>query len=145
MVNEKAEEKVIRGLIDDWYAALGRGEAAELAAAYAEDVSVASLAPPLWASGEQAYVENMTQWFSTFDGPLQGEPEKLSIAVGDSVAFANGVSHIVGKKKNGFVMDMRTRLTLCFEKRGGKWLVVSEHASVPFDMQNFKPLIDLKA
>ncbi len=145
MAGNNAEEQVIRGLIDDWYAALGRGEAAGLATAYAEDVAVANLAPPLWASGEQTYIENMKEWFSTFDGPLRGEAEKLSIAVGDSVAFANGVSHIVGKKKSGFVMDMRTRLTLCFEKRDGKWLVMSEHTSVPFDMQSFKPLIDLKA
>ena len=44
----------------------------------------------------------------------------------------------------GAVMDLRARLTLCFEKAAGKWLVVTEHASVPFDMQNFQPLISLK-
>jgi hypothetical protein len=43
------------------------------------------------------------------------------------------------------MMDMRTRLTLCLVKRDGRWLVVTEHASVPFDMQNYKPLIDLKS
>jgi uncharacterized protein (TIGR02246 family) len=144
MASNNAEEKVIRGLMDDWYAALGRGDAAGLATAYADDVMVASLAPPLWTHGKHKYIEGMSWWFGTFDGPLKGEPEKLSIVVGDSVAFVNGFSHIVGKKKDGLVMDMRTRLTLCFEKRDGKWLIVTEHTSVPFDMQSYKPLIDLK-
>jgi uncharacterized protein (TIGR02246 family) len=145
MSGNVAEEKVIRGLMDDWYAALGRGDAVALATAYAEDVMVASLAPPLWTQGRQKYIEDMTWWFGTFDGPLKGEPEKLSIVAGDSVAFVNGLSHITGRKKDGHAVDMRTRLTLCFEKREGKWLVVTEHASVPFDMQSYKPLIDLKA
>lgn len=144
MARNQLEETVIRGLIDDWYAALSRGDAAGLAVAYAEDIAVASLAPPLWSHGKQAYIMGMTGWFGTFDGPLKGEPENLSIVASDSVAFVNGFSHIVGRKKDGTSMDLRTRLTLCFEKRGGKWLVVTEHASVPFDMQNFRPLIDLK-
>lgn len=144
MSNNSAEVKVIRGLIDDWYAALGRGDAPGLAAAYAEDVVAAGLAPPLWTRGKQKYIENMKGWFNTFAEPLKGEPEDLSIVAGDSVAFVNGFSHIVGRKNDGALMDLRARLTLCFEKAAGKWLVVTEHASVPFDMQNYKPLIGLK-
>lgn len=144
MASNSVEEKVIRGLIDGWYAALGQGDAAGLAVAYADDAAIASLAPPLWVHGKQAYVASMAGWFSTFDGPLKGEQEKLSIVAGDSVAFVNGCSHIVGKKEDGTVMDLRMRLTLCLEKREGKWLVVAEHASVPFDMQSYRPLVDLK-
>ena len=138
------KKKTIRGLIDAWYAAFGRGDAAGLAVAYADDVAVASLAPPLWNHGKQAYIAAMAGWFTTFSGPLKSEPEKLSIVAGDSVAFVNGFSHIVGKKKDGTPVDMRIRLTVCFEKRNGKWLTVADHTSVPFDMQNFMPLINLK-
>jgi uncharacterized protein (TIGR02246 family) len=144
MSSNSAEVKVIRGLIDDWYAALGRGDAAGLAAAYADDVVAAGLAPPLWTRGKHKYIENMKGWFDTFVEPLKGEPEELSIVAGDSVAFVNGFSHIVGRKKDGAVMDLRARLTLCFKKTAGKWLVVTEHASVPFDMQSYQPLIGLK-
>lgn len=144
MAGNHAEEKTIRDLIDAWYAAFGRGDAAGMAVAYAEDVVVASLAPPLWSHGKQAYIAGMAGWFSTFSGPLKGEPEKLSIVAGDSVAFGNGFTHVIGKKKDGTPMELRMRITLCFEKRGGKWLVVADHTSVPFDMQNFMPLIDLK-
>jgi ketosteroid isomerase-like protein len=47
MAGNHAEEKAIHGMIDNWYFALRRGEAAGLATAYADDVVVASLAPPL--------------------------------------------------------------------------------------------------
>jgi PhnB protein len=133
------------GWVDDWYAALGRGAVTGLAAVYADDVVVAGLAPTLWMRGRHKYIENMAGWFGTFDEPLKGGPEHLSIVAADSVAFVNGIGHIFGKKKDGFMMDMRMRLTLCFEKRDRKWLVVTEHASVPFDMQSYKPLIDLKS
>ena len=144
MPGKNTEEAVIRKLIDSWYAALGRADATALAAAYKDDVLVAGLAPPLWTRGKHAYIHNMTQWFNTFDGPLKGEPENLSIVASDSVAFVNGFSHIVGTKKGGFVMDLRARLSLCLEKCDGKWQVVTEHASVPFDMQSYTPLLDLK-
>ena len=101
MASNSAEVKVIRGLINDWYAALGRGDAAGLATAYADDVVAAGLAPPLWTRGKHKYIENMKGWFDTFVEPLKGEPEELSIVAGDSVAFVNGFSHIVGKKKDG--------------------------------------------
>lgn len=145
MTVHHAAKNEIRGLIDNWYAALGRGDAMALAAAYADDVMVASLAPPLWRHGKQEYIQGMAAWFGTFDGPLKGEPEKLLIVSSDSVAFVNGYSHIIGRKKDGAAMDLRTRLSLCFERRNGKWLVVAEHGSVPFDMQNYRPLTDLKA
>lgn len=144
MAGNHAEEKIIRGLINDWYVALNRGDAAGLAVAYADEIAAASLAPPLWNHGKPEYIKGMAAWFGTFDGPLKGEPEKLSIVVGDTAAFVNGYSHIIGKKKDGTAMELRMRLTLCFEKRNDKWLVVAEHTSVPFDMQNYRPLIDLK-
>jgi Ketosteroid isomerase homolog len=144
MTSHSSEEKVIRGLIDNWYENLGRGDAVGLAADYADDVAVASLAPPLWNHGKQVYVASMARWFSTFVEPLKGGPKKLSIVAGDSVAFVNGFSHIVGKKKDGTAMEMHMRLTVCFEKRNGRWQIVADHTSVPFDMQTYRPLIDLE-
>jgi ketosteroid isomerase-like protein len=58
MASNIAEEKVIRGLMNDWYAALMRGDATGLATAYADDVLVASLAPPLWTRGKHRYREH---------------------------------------------------------------------------------------
>jgi uncharacterized protein (TIGR02246 family) len=142
-MSKQEQETVIRSLISEWYGALARGDAPGSAKHYAEDVRFASLAPPLWSRGKQKYIENMTSWFSTFSEPLRGEAEELSIIAGEDVAFVNGFTHIVGRKKEGYTMEFRARLTLCLEKRNRAWTVVAEHVSVPFDMQNFKPLMDL--
>jgi uncharacterized protein (TIGR02246 family) len=137
------QETVIRALIDEWYGALARGDAPGLAKHYADDVRIGSLASPLWLRGKQKYIESMTWWFGTFSEPLRGEAEDLSIVAGEDVAFVNGFTHIVGRKKEGYTMEFRARLTLCLEKRDRAWTVVAEHVSVPFDMQSFKPLMDL--
>jgi ketosteroid isomerase-like protein len=50
----------------------------------------------LYGRAASTDIESMTQLFGTFDGPLKGEPENLSIVVGDSVAWVNGISHIFG-------------------------------------------------
>ena len=99
MASNTGEEKVIRGLMDDWYAALRRGDAAGLAVAYADDVVVAGLAPPLWTRGKHRYIESMTGWFSTFDGPLKGEPENLSIVAGIRLRGSMGSATSLGRRK----------------------------------------------
>jgi ketosteroid isomerase-like protein len=51
MARDHVEEEAIRGMIDNWYAALGRADAAGLATAYADGDVVESLAPPLLHPG----------------------------------------------------------------------------------------------
>jgi ketosteroid isomerase-like protein len=86
----------------------------------------------------------MTEWFATFLEPLKGEPEKVEIVAGDTLAFVNGCSLLRGQKKGeDSEREWRVRLTLCLEKRAGRWLVVADHTSVPFDMNTLEPLMKL--
>ena len=142
-MSKQKEEAEIRALVGEWYGKLAQGDAPGLAKHYADDVRFGSLAPPLWSRGKQKYIENMTSWFRTFSEPLRGEAEELSIIAGEDVAFVNGFTHVTGRKKEGYTMEFRARLTLCLEKRDHAWKVVAEHVSVPFDMQDFKPLMEL--
>jgi len=36
------------------------------------------------------------------------------------------------------------RATVCYRKIDGKWMIVHEHFSVPFDMETLKASLDLK-
>jgi ketosteroid isomerase-like protein len=36
------------------------------------------------------------------------------------------------------------RVTVCYRKTNGKWLVVHEHFSAPFEMESGKALLDLE-
>ena len=72
------------------------------------------------------------------------EIRDLSITAGDEVAFSHGLSHVSATKKDGGQLDMWWRTTVCFSKVEGKWNVVHEHNSVPFDVGSGKASLDLK-
>ena len=36
------------------------------------------------------------------------------------------------------------RVTVCFRRTGGRWLIAHEHFSVPFDMESGKALMNLE-
>jgi ketosteroid isomerase-like protein len=63
----------------------------------------------------------------------------------DDIAFAHGLGRLTGTTTKGEQVDMSFRATMCYRKVGDKWLVVHEHASVPFDPQTNKALLDLKS
>ena len=46
-------------------------------------------------------------------------------------AWTAGTISVHGVKKDGSVDDFSMRTTEVWEKRGGKWLIIHEHASVP--------------
>ena len=45
---------------------------------------------------------------------------------------------------NGKKTDYWERLTFCFEKINGKWLIAHEHVSLPADLKTGKSVSDLK-
>ncbi len=117
------------------------------------NASMANLAPdilsfdvvnPLQRVGSDASRVRAEEWFSSFDGAIGYEIRDLSITAGDEVAFSHGLSHVRASKKDGGQLDMWWRTTVCFSKVEGKWNVVHEHNSVPFDVESGKASLDLK-
>jgi len=60
------------------------------------------------------------------------------------VAFCHSLNRISGKRTNGEESDVWVRATVCYRKIDGKWMIVHEHFSVPFDMETLKASLDLK-
>jgi ketosteroid isomerase-like protein len=81
----------------------------------------------------------------TFEGPIGFEIRDLAITTGDDVAFSHSLNRISGKRTDGQTTDVWVRSTVCFRKVDGEWMVVHEHASVPFYMDgSFRASVDLK-
>lgn len=58
----------------------------------------------------------------------------LSVRAGRTVAFSFSTQRITGEGRNGAPgMAVEFRQTDGFEKRQGKWMLVHQHISVPFD------------
>jgi len=84
------------------------------------------------------------EWFSSFEGPIGYEIRDLNITADNDVAFSHGLSHVSATTAGGGKLDMWWRMTICFRKIDGKWMVTHEHNSVPFDTETGKASLDLK-
>ena len=54
------------------------------------------------------------------------------------------LSRVRGTLKTGDPVDMWFRKTLGLQKRGGRWLIVHDHGSVPFDPESGRASLALK-
>jgi ketosteroid isomerase-like protein len=112
--------------------------------AYAPDVLVFDLAPPLQHLGADLHRSNFAEWFATFRGPIGSEIRDLRITAGDEVAFCHCFNRINGTRTSGDNTDVWVRVTICCCKIDGSWKVTHEHVSVPFYMDgSFKAAVDL--
>ena len=69
----------------------------------------------------------------------------LTLEVGGDIAFARGLGHMTGTKKDGAKVDLWARVTVGLNRRDGAWKITHQHTSVPFLMDgSFKAAVDLK-
>jgi len=146
MTDKLRDEAQIRSILDDAAKALYAKDAEALVAHYAADVSVANLAPPLRHEGPEACNRAaIKHWFDTWSGPINLELRDVRIEISGDIAFAHGLSHMSGIKRDGERPDLWLRITHCFRKEGGEWKTAHIHESVPFYMDgNFRAATDLK-
>jgi ketosteroid isomerase-like protein len=101
---------------------------------YAPEVVAFDFAPPLQVEGAAAYRMNFEQWFAGIQGPIDYELEDLNIAVADRAAFTHNIGHVKCASLSGEKIDYRVRVTACFQKLRGQWLITHEHISMPTKM-----------
>lgn len=142
--NTDADDQIaIRSILGDRTNAMF-GKVADLAlAAFADDVVTYDLAPPLRFVG--ADKTQLQAWFDTWNGPIGWAMGELIVEVSGDLAVARGLGHMVGEKKGGENVDLWTRVTILFARRGAKWKITHQHTSVPFLMDgSFKAATHLK-
>jgi len=137
-----SDTEQIGGLIEARVKAIREKDVEALLSAYAPDVVIFNLAPPLQTKGPDS--EGIKKWLSGYQGEINYEVCDLNIATGVDVAFCHYLYRSSGRALDGREIDMWVRATLCFRKIGVQWLITHEHNSEPFDMQTLKALLDLK-
>jgi uncharacterized protein (TIGR02246 family) len=134
----------IRDLLQEWAKAVRAQDLDRIMAHYAPDVVACDAIGPLQFKGRDAYAKHWQTCFGLCPAPMAFDLRDLTVAAGDDVAFAHalvtcGPSGPENEDKTGAV-----RLTVCYRKIGGRWLVVHEHFSVPFDVETGQALCHLK-
>lgn len=140
----RSDEAVLRKIIDGRAAAVRAGDVEGMTAAVADDVVMFDVVNPLRSTGRAAARRRAEQWLASYDGRPSWEDRDVRIVASDAVAFSHMLSHVTGKLKTGADVDMWFRTTLGLEKRDGRWLIVHEHGSDPFDVETGKASLNLK-
>ena len=130
----QGSEPRIRALIDHWAKALRAKDLGGIMSHYEADIVCFDIAPPLQSVGAEALRKNLEDWFATFNGPIGYEIAGLDITAGDGVAFGRSLNRLSGMRSDGEKTDVWLRMTICCRKTQGKWMIIHEHASVPFYM-----------
>jgi len=98
---------------------------------YAPDVVAYDVMPPLQVQSAADYRRNFERWFASMQGPIDYEMNDLRVSMSDSHAFCHALGHVKFTRTNGEKADYWVRVTTCFQKANGQWLVGHEHVSMP--------------
>ncbi len=138
-------EAEIRELMDNWLQSVRSLNINGIVSHYAPDVVAYDAIAQLQFKGVDAYKKHWETCLAMVPaGAMIFEIRDLNIAAGDDVAFSHCLNWCGGKDENGEEKASWMRMTSCYRKKNGKWAIVHEHFSSPFDMQSGKALFDLK-
>lgn len=138
-----SEEARIREQAACWILGVREKDVERVLDYYAPDAVSFGLAPPLRASMDRtSRREALVAWFSSWDGPVDVEIRNLRLEISGDRAFAYSTNHMSGKR-GGEPVGLWFRSTVGYRKIAGRWLIVHEHHSVPFDMVTLKACVDL--
>ena len=142
--NKKNDEAEIKRVIEGGVEALRDKNIEGVMSFYAQEVVSFDIVPPLRYVGAEAFRKVWEEVFFVYQGPIDYEIHDLTITVGDDVAFTHSLNRISGTLNTGQKTDLWLRVTACFRKIGGKWLIVHHQNSVPVDLKTGRAVLDLK-
>jgi ketosteroid isomerase-like protein len=140
-----AENEIqIRARLDDWANAARAKNIDGVMSHYAADVVAFDAILALQFRGAAAYRKHWETCFTLCPGPTTFEIHDLGITARDDVAFCHYILRCGGTGPDGEEHAGWMRVTVCFRKVEGTWIIVHEHFSAPFDPQSSKALLDLE-
>jgi ketosteroid isomerase-like protein len=126
MSSEKNEIE-IRELIENWTKAIRTCDMEGILANHSNDIVMFDVPVPMQSKGIDEYKQTWELFFRHNKG---GENSfnltELKIFCGDDTAFSHSLIKI---------FDFTCRLTMGFRKIEGKWMIVHEHHSAPFEIK----------
>ena len=127
------EEAQIRGLIEEWAKAARAKDVDGIFAHYAPDILAFDAIAQLQFKGSDAYRKHWEACMAMCSGQMIFEVHDLIIVARDDVAFCHYLSRCGGTGADGKEKVRMDARDLLFAQTSGKWPVVHEHFSAPFD------------
>jgi uncharacterized protein (TIGR02246 family) len=134
----------VRNAIAAWTTAASSKDLDAISACYAPDVRAFDAIAALEFQGMAAYREHWAQCLDMVPGEMRFEVHDLKVEAAGDLAVAHYLAHCACTGEDGTEQAGWMRATVCLRKTDGKWLIVHEHYSAPFDPMTVKALCDLK-
>lgn len=134
--NMSADEAEIRHMMHEWSRALETKDAAGLVKDYAPDAVLYDAIPPYKTVGADNIRQIWEQCLPYFPEQFKSEHRDIAIHVAGDTAFAHCVHHFIPTPADHTCGQTWMRVTVGYRKINGKWKVIHEHVSVPFNPMN---------
>jgi ketosteroid isomerase-like protein len=141
--NIASAEAQIRQQIDSFVKAFRNKDVDLMMSLFSSQIVSFDIIPPLQYEGSEVYRKVWEETFELFQDPIDIEIRNLSITAGEDVAFSHNFLQLKATMTNGQKINYWERLTCCFQKIDGKWLIVHEHVSLPADLKSGKAVMNL--
>jgi ketosteroid isomerase-like protein len=123
-------EDQIRRLIENWAAAVRKGDIDAILAHHAHDIVMYDVPPPFQSVGIDAYRKTWDTYFA-YTRPGVFDIRELQVVAGEDVSFCFASMVCEDKSKTADYVALDFRLTVGLKKIDGQWMIVHEHHSVP--------------
>jgi uncharacterized protein (TIGR02246 family) len=124
------DEDIIRRLVQEWAAAVHRGDMGTVLAGHAPDIVMFDVPPPYeGVRGIDAYRDTWPAFFGYQAQGARFDIVELHVTAGVDVAYAFALLICGTPEELAENPDQRLRLTVGLRKEGGSWVVAHEHHS----------------
>lgn len=139
---KREAEQGIRALLDSYFNAIRSNDVDRITAHYAPDIVAYDAIGQLEFAGFDAYAEH---WKACMElcQHMVFEPREPRIFASGDTGFAHCVVRCGGTGPDGKEGSGWVRVTLAAARRNGRWQIVHDHYSVPFDHESGKALLEL--
>jgi len=135
------DEEEIRALEERIAAAFKARDVEAIMKNYAPgaELFVFDVVPPRQYAGFDAYKKDWEDLFASYPGPIEKfELSDLQVTTDGKLGYGHSIQHVVMNASDGSKLDLTVRVTDCYRKTDGKWLITHEHVSVPVDLATAK-------
>jgi uncharacterized protein (TIGR02246 family) len=130
------DEADIRRLIAAWSRALEAKDMDGLTADYAPDAVLFDAIPPYKTVGADNIRKVWNNCLPYFPDTFKSEHRDITVHVDGDVAFVYCLHHFVPTPADHPCGMTWMRVTACYRRLEGRWKVVHEHVSLPFNPMN---------
>ncbi|GET42744.1 YybH family protein [Microseira wollei] len=138
------DEAEIKQIIVDTANAICAKDLDRIVSHYATDVTFFDVKPPFQSKGVDAVRRMWEACLPCFPDSLQIETQDLKVIVSGDLAIAHWLGRFTGMALDHPAMQTWLRFTTALQRHQGKWQIVHEHGSVPFNPETSQAVFALE-